>query len=802
MGMDLKQVSKWIFIALMFIGSAGYAQHAISGKVLEKETGESLPYATVKIRNTTKGAVTNSDGFFTILNVKELPVFLEISYVGFNSIEIELGVDDLKDLILIELEGVSEQLEEVIISANEYKILDASSGVSKSTLSTKQLTILPSIGETDIFRSLQLLPGVSGTNENSSGLFVRGGTPDQNLVLLDGMTVYQVDHFYGFFSAFNSAAIKDVQLYKGAFPAKFGGRTSSVVELTGKSGSFEQLKFGAGLNLLSFNGYIEIPLFKKASFLVTGRRSFTDFLQSGLYKDITSNISQGGSGVGQLSAEDFAAVNPISYFYDLNTKLTYKPSEKDIISISYYAGEDDLDQSRLIDRDIVPLRGPAIDVNVMADIDEVSNWGNEGISGKWGRQWTPRLYSNVLFAGSEFFSRFSRDVFLAINVPAADSTVFEGNFKTRERNSVKDLTARVDFEYLWSDQHKFEFGFTGTRTEVDYSNIRDDTVSILERDQKADYGSIYLSDTWTPGRKLLFSLGVRLSEYEYHDGILFEPRINASYQLSDKFGIKAAYGQHYQFVNRIINENITEGSREFWLLVDEELVDLSKAIHYVAGFSYEIDKWLFDVEGYYKEYSGLSEFSLRFRTGTDINFEDLFFTGSGVAKGVEFLIQKKAGNYTGWTSYTLGSVRNTFNDINNGNEFPALHDQLHEFKMVHTFEYENYRLGGTFIYGSGKPFSEPAGNYTVELLDGKKLNFIGVGDKNGSRIPSYKRIDVSVHYVFDIGKGKGDIGLSVFNLFGWTNTWYYQYDFNQDPPLVTEINYLGRTPNLSISVDF
>ncbi len=193
---------------------------------------------------------------------------------------------------------------------------------------------------------------------------------------------------------------------------------------------------------------------------------------------------------------------------------------------------------------------------------------------------------------------------------------------------------------------------------------------------------------------------------------------------------------------------------------------------------------------------------MRFRSGLDISSEDLFFTGTGIAKGLEFLIQKKAGDYTGWASYTLGSVRNTFEELNNGNEFPALHDQLHEFKMVHTFEYENFRFGATLIYGSGKPFSEPAGNYAVELLDGKKLNFIGVGDKNGSRLPSYKRIDVSAHYVFPIGKGEGDIGLSIFNFFDWTNTWYYQYDFNQDPPLVTEINYLGSTPNLSLNVDF
>ena len=262
------------------------------------------------------------------------------------------------------------------------------------------------MGEVDIFRSLQLLPGVSGTNESSAGLFVRGGTPDQNLVLLDGMTVYKVDHFFGFFSAFNANAVKDVQLFKGGFPAKYGGRTSSVVDLTGKTGSFEKIKGSAGINFLSANAMVEIPFAKKFSLLLAGRRSYTDVIQSGLYKNITGNFLDNNQQIGNLS---FNELEPSFYFYDWNGKLSFRPSDKDMISLSVYNGKDFLDQSRTLLRVIdfgssIPVR------HVNIDIAEKTDWGNKAGSLKWSRQWNSKWYSNLLVAGSKYFSNYDIDV--------------------------------------------------------------------------------------------------------------------------------------------------------------------------------------------------------------------------------------------------------------------------------------------------------------------------------------------------------------------------------------------------------
>ncbi len=792
-------VRKSLAIGLVLCTLLTRAQDEVSGQVVEYGSGETLPFATVLIKGTTNGTTTNLDGYFSLLNIDSKEVVIEISYVGFQSKLIRLDTVDLSRFLKVSLKPISSELEEVVVTANSYKVLDASSGISATTISTKQLALLPNVGETDIFRSLQLLPGVSGTNESSSGLFVRGGTPDQNLVLLDGMTVYKVDHFFGFFSAFNTNAVKDVQLFKGAFPSRYGGRTSSVVDMTGKIGSFEKIQGSASINLLSVNAYVELPIAKNFSFLIAGRRSYTDVIQSGLFESISDNlIGDSGFNNSNLDQANLSVVEPSFYFYDWNSKLSYRPSDKDMITLSLYNGQDFLDESRQLSRAIQTNQVP--DGEIAFNLEETTDWGNRGISTKWSRQWNSKLYSNLLIAGSEYFSKFDRDA--QLDIINSDSLVFSGSQQSFEDNSVIDFSIRADFEWQRSSRAKTDFGVSFTRTEVDYSNIRNDTLVILERQQEARYSSIYLSNERKFGDKLTVTTGFRLSNYEFKDKPLFEPRFNISYQLAPKWKLKGAIGKHYQFVNRIINENISEGSREFWLLADGDLVNVSSAQHYVLGASYEIDNWLFDVEGYHKDLSGLSEFSLRFRRGDEIEADELFFTGDGIAKGIEFLVQKKQGKYTGWASYTLGSIRNTFEAFNEGEEFPALHDQLHEFKMVHSYGVGNWNFSSTFVYGSGKPFSEPEGQYSIELLDGRTFNYIGIGAKNGSRLPAYHRLDISANHKFMIGKTDANFGISLFNLYGRQNVWYIEYDFTQEPVLVSNVTYLGFTPNFSFSINF
>ncbi len=770
------------------------AQTTVSGKVIEKGSGEALPFATVLIKGSTVGVVANVDGFFSLVNVDVTGLVLEVRYVGYTTVEVPVSTSSN---LVIALEPINDELEEVVVTANAYKVFDASAGTSTTTLSTKQISILPSVGEPDIFRALQMLPGVSSTSESSSGLFIRGGTPDQNLTLLDGMTVYKVDHFFGFFSAFNTNAIKDVRLFRGAFPARYGGRMSGVVELTGKTGSFEKIQGGFNMSLLSVGGYYEMPLGKNLSIMIAGRRSYSEVIKGGLFKDLIGNLtSDENLSNTPLENANNISTEPDFYFYDWNTKLSYRPSDKDMLTLSTYSGQDYLDESQNIFDDLTEQIG--LDYK----LEELTDWGNRGVSTKWSRQWSPRVYTNLLFAGSEYFSNYQRDEKLLVTQLEEDSVVLDRERQTLEDNSVIDLSARADLEWQISLKSKAEFGFSLTHNRIDYDNVRDDTVVLLARSQRATYGSFYASQESTIGTRLTVNTGVRFTKYKYRDDLLFEPRLNLSYELSDRIKLKGAYGKHYQFANQIVNQNISEGSREFWLLSDEELIEIGSAVHYVGGASYKVGSWLIDVESYYKDLQGITEFSLQFRRGPDDEVEELFRTGDGIAKGVEILLQKTQGKYTGWISYTLSDIQNTFPDLNDGFAYRPLHYQQHEFKMVHAIEIDQWNFSSNFIYGSGKPFSEPSNRYQIELLDGRSLEYVGLGPRNSSFNPAYIRLDVSATLKFDIGKADASLGLSFFNLLGRRNIWYTEYDFGQSPPLINQVTYLGFTPNLLFSLNF
>jgi len=785
-----------VLISFLFFTICLNAQRTISGVVISGDNQERLPFSDIIIKGTNQGTSTNVDGFFSLIDVPEDSLILQIFYVGYSTKElrIEAGNLDVKNLKIELQSGV--QLGEVVVSSKSYKVMNASEGVSTIQISPAQLSLLPNVGEVDIFRSLQLLPGVSGSNESSSGLYVRGGTPDQNLVLLDGMTVYNVDHFFGFFSAFNADAVKDVQLFKGAFPAKYGGRLSSVVDLTGKTGNPTKVQGNVGLNLLNARAGIQIPLFKKGSFSIYGRRSYTDIIRSGVYNKIFDVFTQ-TENPPDIDGLEINTIEPDFYFFDLNSKLSYSPTEKDVVALSYYSGAD-----HLVELNEVRLeRGENPTILIELDVDEKNDWGNKGFSGKWSRQWNPKLYSNFLLANSNYFSKYDRAVDILVSLVEQDTVVLDTENLTFEDNDVNDLTVRLDFEYQLNSRHKLEFGGTSTLAEVDYQFIRDDTLSILDLQQEASFTAVYVSDTWTPISRLYITAGLRTTYYDIDDKFYWAPRFSFQYNLTKKISLKGGYGKHYQFVNRIVNENVTEGSRDFWLLADDDLVKVSSAEHFVLGVGYETDNYIFDVEAYRKELGNLSEFSLRFQRD-DIDLDKLFFSGNGYAEGIEFLFQKKKGDYTGWVTYTLAQVRNNFPELNNGFEFSALHDQRHEFKTVHSYEWEKFRLAATFVFGSGKPFTEPSGQYSVELLDGRTFNYISVGAKNASRLPAYHRLDLSVHYLTDYKGLDIDVGLSIFNFYDRQNVWYREYDFTQAPPVISEVRYLGLTPNLSVDLKF
>ena len=787
---------------LLILPQLAFAQHSTSvrGIVKDKDTGEGLPHVNVGMVNTQRGTTTNADGYFTIVNLPADSIVLSFSYIGYQQKTVKLDSIGGNSLLEIELVKTTAQLDEVTVKAEEYEYIKTGR-ISRTSISPTQIQYLPSIGEKDISRALQLLPGVSGTNESTAGLYVRGGTSDQNLMMLDGITLYKVDHFFGFFSAFNSNAIQDVQLYKGGYPAKYGGRLSSVVELSGRSGNYKEFKFNGGISALSADAMVEFPVSDKASVLISARRSYTDIIRTGIYNSIFGLFEEETGGpAGEAPGGPFGGgqfqTEPDFNFYDLNTKITYRPSESDLLALSLYGGQDNLDNSR--DQQFGGF-GPNAgndDITTTNNTD-ITKWGNRGVGLRWSRLWNDRLYSNTVLSYSNYFSDRDRQ-----NSSEAERDF--GGFDVRGENDVRDFTFKLDTEYKISNTNDLEFGFQVTNNDIDYQNTINDTLNVVDRSDLGTITSGYLQNNWTLFDRLLLTAGIRGSYYNETDKTYWQPRASLELSFTDHIKLKGAWGRYNQFINRTVQEDIQQGSTDFWLLTGNDGMPVGSSEHYVVGASYERPRFLLDVEAYQKNLNGLSEYSLRFGGPlSSIDQEELFYFGDGITRGVDILFKQNLGRYTGWLSYTLSSTDYTFEGLNDGNPYPALHDQTHELKLVSSFTTGPWTLAANWVYATGKPYSAPVGSYEITLLDGTGYSYLHIGKKNGFRLPAYHRMDLSATYRFSLGTegNNAKVGLSVFNLYNRDNVWYREFAVEDQTTAVTDVTYLGFTPNLFFRIN-
>jgi len=778
----------------------------VKGQVIDAESGERLPNANVMVKGTRLGAATNVEGYFVIHAAPDTGIVLIVRYVGYQQQEVLLDSERAKEAILVRLKQSSVLLGEVLVQGEQSTFIRAEGQASLTTLSPRQLESLPRIGQTDIMRSLQYLPGVSNTNDASSGLYVRGGTPDQNLILFDGMTVYHVDHFYGFFSAFNPDAVKDIRFYRGGYPAEYGGRLSSVVDITGYSGNREHSHFGVGINLLSANGIAEVPLFDKGSVLVAARRSYYDIINSGaydkLYQFLTGNSRQtvgggprafsGGGPRGNLAVVE--QTEPKSDFLDLNAKVTLSVTTDDLLVASFYRSLDSQDQSTDSTTQAIAgfsrgfTRPPTTDI-----LDQ----GNAGASVKWFRRWSDEFFSNTLLA----FARYTSDYTFATGGLRTQS---QNRLNSSESNSIEDVTLNSDHQWSPVANHRFSFGLQAVRSSASYglsasTPFNENPSNVLVRTQNQTQLSLYGQDAWSMTPVFQITPGLRLTQYSGTQQLYLEPRLGLRYTLTETISLKAASGRYHQFCNRIVNENLSQGSRDFWLLSDSEL-EPATSTDYVLGGSYETPDFLFDLELYHKTAQNIVEFSQRFRRGTDESYS--FFKGSSQSNGMEVLLQKKAGMFNGWISYTLSKTENTFPELNSGKAFPALQDQRHEVKTVATLNFaEDWLFSAIFVFATGKPYSSPVSQYTLTLLDGSTYQYTHVGDKNAYRLPNYQRVDVSLAYQGTMANRTWKIGVSAFNLLNHKNVAYYQYDLTTTPMTIREITGLSFTPTIFVQLD-
>jgi hypothetical protein len=788
-----------------FEGPPQKKNFTISGKVVDITSGEPLPFVTVNIAGTNLGTTSNADGYFTLLNVPADTSTVSASYMGYIAQDIYLSPEMQTKDFLIELFPTSEsRLSEVVVTANKEDMMKMSSdNLSMVKLSPAKLAELPNVGEKDVMRAFQLMPGVSASNESSAGLYVRGGTPDQNLVTYDGFTIYHVDHLYGFFSAFNANAVKDVQLYKGGFDSKFGGRLSSVMELTGKEGNKKNFNLGGDISLLSGNLFTEIPLTENISILAAWRRSwkgpiynwiFDSFNQSDDQTEEEQQPMMGGRGGGPN-----VETKTTSYFSDLNTKVTFKPTNKDNISYSYFYSIDKLDNSS-------SFRAPegfggGNSSGLSNGTTDLTRYGNVGMSLKWSRKWSDKFYGNTLVSYSNYYSERDR----SNQRTTTDSLGQESTVKTGilENNDLTDISIKTDYEWNLFKGNDLGFGLFGTDYDINYTYSQDDTSDVLSRQGQGILAGGYLQDKISLfNKRLELKPGVRLSYFDVTAKTYWEPRFAACLKITDKLSLKGSYGKFYQFANRITREDILSGSRDFWILSDDTKVPVSSATHYIAGLSYETKDYLFSAEAYRKDLEDISEYSLRFssnRFSTTVN--ESFYTGYGYSKGLELLAQKKTGKFTGWVSYSLGQARNHF-DVYGEGYFSANQDVTHEFKAVGVYKYKRWDFSATWVYATGRPYTAPAGSYSITLLDGTSEDYFTVTTKNSLRLPDYHKLDLAASYHIFNGSKKdiGYLSLSIFNAYNQTNTWYKQYYISEGSVIESDVNYLGLTPNLTLSL--
>ncbi len=788
----------------VYFGPPDTHNFTLTGTVHDQSTGEALPFASVMVKGTILGTSTNADGCFTLIKVPTDTSTLIVQYVGYQKTPVYLTPQTQKKNLTISIRSQSQALKEVKVTARKDDVVFVKKAeVSTITLTPMKVEELPNLGEPDVMRSFQLMPGVSASNESSSGLYVRGGTPDQNLILYDGFTVYHVDHLYGFYSAFNSNAIKDIQLYKGGFEARFGGRISSVTEITSKEGNQNRINAGIDVSLLCVNAYLEIPIGKKFTSFMAFRKSYQGGLYDLIFKKFNTSPTANAPDIGTGPGRRFSQNNQVtSYFYDLNGKFTYRPTDRDILSLSIYNGTDNLNNSFSSN---IPSFGQS-NANFSMNSVDLTSYGNVGSSLKWSRNWNSKLYGNTIISYSNYYNNRNRSSDRTIiNSDDVQTTSMNGIF---ENNDLKDYSIKSDYQWELSSICQIKFGASATWYDVKYSYAQSDTADILDRN-----GTALLTGAYVQSRIKLLNdnlqilPGLRTDYYNTTQRVYYEPRAAVTYNLTGNLILKASTGKFYQFANQVTREDIMSGNKDFWILADGVTVPVTSAMHYIAGISYETHDYTFSVEGYYKKIQNLTEYSLRVNANpSGVNYNEDFFNGYGFAKGIEFLAQKSTGALTGWVSYTLGQAENHFTQYSE-NYYPADQDVPNEFKIVGMYGYRRWSFSADWIYATGMPYTAPSGAYMVTLLDGSTQDFFTVTSKNSLRLPDYHRLDIAATYKLLMGnrgdkkrRELGSVSISIFNVYNHLNVWYKQFTIVSGQIIETNVNYLGITPNITLSL--
>jgi outer membrane receptor for ferrienterochelin and colicin len=727
----------------------------VLGIVFDRETGERLPYATILLPEKNLLRSTSVDGTFSMLLTDSMEVFLQIKYLGYFSLDTVINAVNEAGFLNFELLKKSQNIPTVDVPGSKLDMVDFSNQAGHFTFNPAKFGDLPNYGETDVFRALQLLPGISSF-ENSSQLNIRGSSADQNLVMFDGFTLYNLDHFFGVFSALNPNVIKNIQVYRGGFDSRYGERISGIVDITGKSGNHQKPEFYGGVNLISANLTAEIPVSEKFTVVAAGRRAYSDMYSTWLADALLAarvNPPQRFKGANSV-------IKPEFYFSDYNLKTTYTRNEKENISISLYGAKDYLNSSNT-----------STNTQFEINTEDINQWGNYGFGISWKKQQGVKYFTNLQIGHSGYFNDYYNNTSFLGEIQPNAPVPASPNQIINEKNNLTDYFITLQNKYDLNPNNQFEFGISAKYNEFKY--YKDATRNLIYDDlnSSAFLYNVFFQDKINVGKNLGLKPGLRMNYYDETGKMYFEPRFSASYNLTDGLVLKMATGKYFQFLNKSATEQNYGYSRDFWVLADEDLHPVVSSNHYIAGAGFETKKMYFDLELYYKSVQGLQEYLFYQNPGDrqpgtpgnkppEPGADKLsqFISGTGRAIGIDFLAKYENTNYTSWLAYSLSKATRNFNEINAGADIPAQYDQTHEIKWTNIYNYKKWYFSTLTLFTTGHP-------YIAGTEKDDDFNTL----RTYSRLPDYFRFDVSLNYNFNLKKVYIKPGLSILNAFNTEN---------------------------------
>lgn len=776
-----------------------YYQFSIFGNVKDASSGESIPFANVFIQNKYVGDVTNKDGRFTLVNIPVKQCTLQVSYIGYQSTQFPLSLPlDGSQPINVSLKPKVILGENVVIKGDYLEFMEQSSGHGQIAFSPRHIASLPNLGETDIFRSLQLLPGIQMGNAGTSELFVRGGTPDQNQIFIDGIPIYKPNHFFGFFSSINSHSIKDIQVYKGHIPIQYGGRLSSVLSLTGKSGHTHKKKLSLFMNILSSGISYEQPLPWNGSWIFSTRQSNSKYFESSLYQSIQDFVTGDDrfNLMSEVTLDDpskTTTYNPQFNFIDINNKLSFLLSPTDRVSLTFIYGSDDIQESRSF------VGFPEIWTYDSVMTQENTMWINDGIGIQWTHFWSPYFESEFHVSQSRYKSLFE-----------IRQTPLEGSSPSfiqvsKENNEMIDHTLTMNHHWVIHKSHQLDFGvqnhFYDTHLYTQNQN-NDNYTDIIDQSNSTAISTSYINDEWsiTPNTNATF--GIRMNSNYVNDSRIIEPRISLQSYIAPTLRIEGFVGKNIQYLHQFKSDISTRGSESLWTILDENLqpsqsINMSLGLHWFSKmYQIQLDiyrKYLSNIYQYYQMHSPASPF-----TSHRNIIQSGLYQGDGVHSGIELLLQKKQGIVQGWIAYHFGQSSYTFSDLYGGQTYQPDHDRTHELKAVAIGKLQSWDITLNWVYSSGSVYTDLE---HISVSD-DRIVFISDNKKNIYRLPPIHRLDLSVTKSSMLAGVPLETGISIFNVYNQKNISYKRVNPFGDVPTITDVKMLGFSPTVFLKVNF